>query len=223
MFPNIFHYEFETERSLILNATTTYNYTYQNKNVPIYVYGSTIEYDASSTNAELTNSHITTCNLDEPHYTVLASKIYVIENKYIIAESAFLTVLNVPLFPYPLFITGLEGTVPYTFSIVFSNTLSVSQTFSFAIENWALTLGLSSTDGISVDAKDTNKNRITYSEKNGMLEFSILPFTYRYNYSRNTLYFKYDGLIYLESNYINDNNFSQKVGLNYQSRMEKCT
>jgi len=211
-------YEFETERSLILNATTTYNYTYQNKNVPIYVYGSTIEYDASSTNAELTNSHITTCNLDEPHYTVLASKIYVIENKYIIAESAFLTVLNVPLFPYPLFITGLEGTAPYTFSIVFSNTLSVSQTFSFAIENWALTLGLSSTDGISVDAKDTNKNRITYSEKNGTLEFSILPFTYRYNYSRNTLYFKYDGLIYLESNYINDNNFSQKVGLNYQSK-----
>lgn len=211
-------YEFETERSLILNAKTTYNYAYQNKNVPIYVYGASIEYDASTTNAQLIDSYITTCNLEEPHYTVLASKIYVIENKYIIAESAFLTVLDVPLFPYPLFITSLEGTAPYTFSIVFSNTISVSQTFSFAVKDWNVTLGLSSTDGISIDAKDKNKNRITYSERNALFEFSILPFTYRYSYSRNTLYFKYDGPIYLESNYTNDSNFYQKVGLNYQSK-----
>ncbi|MGB4755919.1 MAG: LptF/LptG family permease [Fervidobacterium sp.] len=209
-------YEFESERSLVLNAKTTYDYSYQNKKVPIYVYGANIEYDSRSENAEFSDSYITTCNLEEPHYTVLSSKIYVIENKYIISENAFLTVSNVPLFPYPLFITGLEGTAPYTFSVVFGSTLSVSQTFSFSVNNWDLTLALS-TDGISVDAKDKNKNKISYSEKNSTFEFSILPFTYRYNYSRNNLYFKYNGLIYLESNYSNDNNFSHKIGLNYQS------
>ncbi|MEN3043393.1 MAG: LptF/LptG family permease, partial [Fervidobacterium sp.] len=88
-------YEFESDKALIVNAKVVYNYDYKGKKVPVYVYGSQIEYDAETSSGIIQSSHLTTCELEEPHYMILSSAVFVLENKYIIAENSFLVVLGV--------------------------------------------------------------------------------------------------------------------------------
>ncbi|WP_072758686.1 YjgP/YjgQ family permease [Fervidobacterium gondwanense] len=214
------NYEFETERGIILNARTVYNYDYKGKKVPIYLSGTSIELqEATESKNEviIEDPQLTTCNLEEPHYVILSDEVYVLENKYIIAKNSFLIVLGVPIFPYPVFLTKLEGTAPYSFSVVFGNTLAVTQTFSFSANNWNNTLSLT-TDSITFTAENSkNKSeKITYDSKNDRFEFSIMPITYRY--SKGSVYYKLDGIVFLEGNFINASNYYHKLGLNLQSQ-----
>lgn len=215
------NYEFENDRFFVLNVKTIYNYDYKGKKVPIYISGSSIEVvsdDRKSSDASevvISSSELTTCSFDEPHYVIASDEVYVLENKYIIAKNSFLLVLGVPVFPYPFFITALEGTSPYSFTVTFGKTIGVAQSFSFAVNDWAvkLSLGTDSTVLEVVDNKNKNQ-RISYDSKNDKFEFSIFPITYRY--SKNTLYYKYSGILYFEGNYLNDTNYYQKLGLTIQ-------
>ncbi|MGC8902282.1 MAG: LptF/LptG family permease [Fervidobacterium sp.] len=210
-------YDFESEKALMVQAKTVYNYKYNNKNVLIYVYSSTVEYDTSNSLGFLENSYITTCDFEEPHYMILSSEIYVLENKYIIAKNSFLVVLGVPIFPYPLYITTLEGVPPYSFSISFGQTLNISQTFSFLVNDWAISIS-TGFNNVSFNFEDTkNKlNKLTYDQVKKTIEFSLATFTYRY--SNGIVYYKYDGPVYLEGNYYNDSNYYQKLGINLQNQ-----
>jgi len=214
-------YEFENKRFFVLNVKTVYNYDYKGKKVPIYLSGSAIELNTEDSGTSkpseivISNSQLTTCNLDTPHYVIVSDHVYVLENKYIIAKNSFLVILGVPVFPYPVFITGLEGASPYSFTMVFSKSLNVVHSFSFAINDWnvKLSLGTDSTTFEALDSKNKNQKFI-YDSKNDRFEFSLYPLTYRYN--KNTIYYKYDGLLYLEGNYTNDSNYYQKLGLAIQ-------
>jgi len=210
-------YEFETDKALIVNAKVVYNYDYKGKQVPIYIYGSQIEYESESSSGIIQSSYLTTCNFEEPHYMIFSSQVYVMENKYIIAENSFLVILGVPVFPYPLYITTLEGVPPYSFSVVFGDTINVSQTFNFAINDWSIKLDMG-TMGKSIEATDKKlkNNKLIYDEAKDYVEFSLAPFVYKY--SKGTVYYKYDGPIYLEGNYYNDSNFFQKLGVNVQNQ-----
>ncbi|WP_033191261.1 LptF/LptG family permease [Fervidobacterium islandicum] len=212
-------YYFETSRVLVLNAKTVYNYNYKGKNVPIYVHGSEIEVENITDEAkmlvEIRNPAITTCNFEEPHYTIQSEEVYVLENKYIIATNSFLVVLGVPVFPYPVFVTALQGESPYSLTFTFGQTLGVSQTFAFTLNNWStkLTLG---TDNVTFQANDSvnKQQRVSFDMKSNKFEFTIFPLTYRY--VNNAVYYKYDGVLYFEGNYLADSNYYQKVGLTYQ-------
>lgn len=213
-------YEFETERPLVMNAKAIYKYDYQGRKIPIYAYSGRIEYDRNTETSELFDSYVTTCDFEEPHYKVVAARITVLENKYIIAQNAFLFVLNVPLFPYPIFVTALEGKPPYAFSIVFGNELGVNHSFTFKVDPWAVELDLSSSGNVELNARDVtqgSRNRILYSDSKKVMEFTILPLTYRHTLSTGATYFKIDGPAYLEGNYVSDNNFQYKLGLNFSS------
>lgn len=209
-------YEFESNKALIVNAKVVYNYDYKGKKVPVYVYGSQIEYDAETSLGIIQSSQLTTCNLEEPHYMILSSTVFVLENKYIIAENSFLVILGVPLLPYPIYITTLEGTPPYSFSLVFGDTINIAQTFNFTVNDWALKIEIG-TKGNLIEATDkkVKTNKFVYDEQRDYVEFSFAPFVYKY--SRGTIYYKFDGPIYVEGNYYGENNFSQKVGINLQN------
>lgn len=210
-------YEFETEKAVIVNAKAVYNYDYKGKKVPIYVYGSEIEYDSETSSGIIHSSYLTTCSFEEPHYMIFSSQVYVMENKYIIAENSFLVILGIPIFPYPLYITTLEGVPPYAFSVVFGNTISVVQTFNFAVNDWSVKLDIGTT-GKSVEAIDSKQktNKMIYDETKDYIEFSLSPFTYKY--SKGTIYYKLDGQVYIEGNYFNNNNFFHKIGVNVQNQ-----
>ncbi|MFN4268064.1 MAG: LptF/LptG family permease [Fervidobacterium pennivorans] len=212
-------YHFETSRVLVVNAKTIYNYNYKGKNVPIYVYGSEIEVenidDEKKMQIEIRNPSITTCSYEEPHYLILSEEVYVLENKYIIATNSFLVVLGVPIFPYPVFVTALQGEPPYSLTFTLGNTFGVSQTFAFNVNNWNTKLALG-TDNVTFQANDNvNKlNKVAYDLKADRFEFTLFPLTYRY--SNKTIYYKYDGIVYLESNYLSDANYYQRIGLSLQ-------
>lgn len=217
---NSLKYEFETERVIILNAKTIYNYNYKNKKVPIYVYSSEVYYDSSNTSEvpiSLEGSYITTCSLDTPHYMILSSHVYVLENNYIIATNSFLVVLGIPIFPYPLFVTALDGTPPYSFSIIFSQGITINQSFAFTVNNWDIGLSFSNTGNtFKFQDKVTKNNKVIYDEAKEYIEFTLLPITYKY--SKGNIYYKFDGPLYFEGNYISSSNFYQRIGLNLQNQ-----
>lgn len=210
-------YEFEIDKALIVNTKVVYNYDYKGKKVPIYVYGSQIEYETENSSGIIQSSYLTTCNLEEPHYMVLSSQLFVIENKHIIAENSFLVILGVPLFPYPLYITTLEGTPPYSFSVAFGNTLNVTQTFNFLVNEWLVKVDIG-TLGKSIEAYDSKlkTNKIIYDEQKNYIEFSLSPLVYKY--SKGIVYYKLDGPVYIEGNYYSSDNFYQRIGLNVQNQ-----
>jgi len=210
-------YEFETDKALIVNAKVVYNYDYKGAKVPIYVYGSQIEYEAESSSGIIKSSYLTTCNFDEPHYMIFSSQVFVMENKYIIAENSFLVILGIPVFPYPIYITTLEGVPPYSFSIVFGDTINVAQTFNFAVNDWSVKVDIGTT-GNSFEFTDNKvkTNKFIYNESRDYIEFSLTPFTYKY--SRGSVYYKLDGTIYVEGNYFSDSNFFHKIGTNLQNQ-----
>ncbi|ODN31003.1 LptF/LptG family permease [Fervidobacterium thailandense] len=213
-------YEFETERPLVLNAKTVYKYDYQGRKVPIYAYSAKIEYDKNTETSELLDSYVTTCDFEEPHYKVVAARITVLENKYIIAQNAFLFVLGVPLFPYPIFVTALEGKPPYAFSVVFGNKLGVNHSFAFKVDPWAVELELNSSGAVEFNARDTtqgSKNRVVYSDSKKVFEFTLVPLTYRHVLNTGATYFKIEGPTYFEGNYVSDTNFQYKAGFNFSS------
>ncbi|MGQ9856487.1 MAG: LptF/LptG family permease [Fervidobacterium sp.] len=213
------NYEFEKERGIILNAKTVYNYDYKGKKVPIYLSGTSIELPEDKDRENeviISDPQLTTCNLEEPHYVILSDEVYVIENKYIIAKNSFLVVLGVPTFPYPIFLTKLEGTAPYSFSIVFGNTLGVTQTFAFAVNDWNNTLSLTLDSVLFTSENAKNKsNKVSYDSKNDRFEFSMMPLTYRY--SKGTVYYKFDSVVFLEGSFVNSSNYYHRAGLNLQS------
>lgn len=212
-----FKYDFESERALIVKAKVVYNYNYNNKKIPVYVYSSEINYEATSTLTQLEDSYLTTCNLEEPHYMILSSDVYVFENKYIVAKNSFLVILGAPIFPYTLYIMNLDGVPPYSFSITFGNTLVVSQSFNFAVNKWAVKLSFG-TEGVGIETQNTQSksDKISYNQSKDSFELMLSPFIYRY--SKGNIYYKYDGPIYVEGTYINDNNFYHKLGFNYQNQ-----
>lgn len=212
-------YEFEETRAVVLGARTVYNYTYEGRRVPIYVSTSKLEYEADPARTELFESYVTTCNFDEPHYKVLASRVEVVENRYIIAQNAFLFVMDIPIFPYPIYLTALEGKPPYSFSLIFSGGLQISNTFTFKVRDWALELTLSGAgvEFTAVDESTRGRNRITFSSARRNLEITYSPITYRYNPVTGATFFRIDGPLYAEGNYLSDTNFSQRVGVNYSS------
>ncbi|MFN6991505.1 MAG: YjgP/YjgQ family permease, partial [Fervidobacterium sp.] len=217
---NTLKYEFETEKALILNAKTIYNYNYKNKKVPIYVYSSKVSYDSSNTSdvpISLEDSYITTCSFETPHYMILSSHVYVLENNYIIATNSFLVVLGIPIFPYPVFITALDGTPPYSFSIIFGQNITLNQSFAFTVNNWDVGLSFSNAGNIfKLQDKTIKNNKIIYDEAKKYVEFNISPVTYKY--SEGNIYYKLDGPLYFEGNYISSSNFYQRIGLNLQNQ-----
>jgi len=82
-----------------------------------------------------------------------------------------------------------------------------------------LTTGIRSwfgTDNITFQANDniTKLNKVSYDLKADRFEFTLFPLTYRY--SNKTVYYKYDGMVYLEGNYLSDSNYYQRIGLSLQ-------
>ena len=60
-----------------------------------YIHGETVKKDAEN-NFFIKNGQYTTCNLDEPHFSISASKLKVIKNDKIVTGPAYLTIEDIP-------------------------------------------------------------------------------------------------------------------------------
>ncbi len=104
---------------------------------------------------KIQNGSATTCNLEHPHYEVRGKSIKIIDNDKMIVKSAFIYVLNVPVFWLPYLIVPLQPDVNLPFAV----SVGYNSQLGYFIET---------TKGFSVTKEIQGKAHLDYRTRRGV-------------------------------------------------------
>ncbi|MDN5324661.1 MAG: hypothetical protein PWP02_371 [Thermosipho sp. (in: thermotogales)] len=212
-------YTFEEDKAYVLKVRGSFDYKNKDKNVNLYFGASSaITFPSSSL---LNEAYITTCELEHPHYKIESLKVYVYEGKYIVAENSIMFILDIPIFPYPIYFTSIskKEKSPFSFSFSWSpydgfmtNQSYISHINDLVIETNIETFKNGSNLSFLVNNLNTNE-KFSIDFGKSILSLQTKNFIYKTNWDTlNTSMKLVFNDFYFEENYVTSLNWNKRIG-----------
>lgn len=221
-YSNYMKYFFDNDDIYIVKVKGVEKYKKKGKDIDLY-FNSEFTQKSSET-VLMKEAYVTTCELENPHYKIEALRVYVYDNKFLIAENSILFLLDIPLFPYPVYFLNLteDEFPPFSFSLAWDEDggFITHQEYNLYVNDYLLSTKITTENKetipqFSIYKKDDKKTKFSIDYEKNYIYLDLKNLKYNSNWVTNKTFFHVGYSPFYFEEYLNNGSYYKKFGLNF--------